>query len=43
MSITYVLYFPYIAINKTNIDLKLVGMDINSTVNALSSTILQPK
>jgi hypothetical protein len=42
MSITYVLYFPYIAINKTNIDLQLVGVDLNSTVNAFSSTFLQP-
>lgn len=41
-SITYLVYFPYIAINKTNIDLTLVGFQLERKVEAFKSTYLKP-
>lgn len=41
-SLTYIFYFPYIAINKTNIDLTLKGLHLTRELPAMSTTFLKP-
>jgi hypothetical protein len=41
-SITYLAYFPYVAINKTNLELNLVGHNLNRTLTSFTSTYLKP-
>jgi hypothetical protein len=41
-SLTYIFYFPYIAINKTNIDLTLKGLHMSRELPAMSTTFIKP-